>query len=63
MPTVQRAQCTAPIVTKGGQFKLPDISAGEMQQRVKGKLQEAGFPAFVTWLFIRKIPNLTRWNK
>ena len=48
---------------EGGQFKLPDISAGEMQQRVKGKLQEAGFPAFVTWLFIRKIPNLTRWNK
>jgi len=48
---------------EGGQFKLPHISAGEMQQRVKGKLQEAGFPAFVTWLFIRKIPNLTRWNK
>jgi len=33
---------------EAGQFKLPDISVGEMQQRVKAKLQEFGFPAFAT---------------
>ena len=48
---------------EGGKFKLPDISAAEMQLRVKGKLQEMGFPAFATWLFTRKIPRLARWSK
>ena len=34
-----------------------------MQQRVKAKLQEFGFPAFATWIFTGKIPNLARWKK
>ena len=48
---------------EAGQYKLPDISAEQMQQRVKGKLQEAGFPGVATWFFTRKIPKLARWKK
>ncbi len=45
-----------------GRFTLPDITAGEMQERVKGKLKEAGFPGFLAGLFSRKIPKLERWK-
>jgi hypothetical protein len=47
---------------EGGRFTLPDITAREMQQRVKGKLKEAGFPGFLSGLFTRKIPKLERWR-
>jgi hypothetical protein len=47
---------------EGGRFTLPDITAAEMQARVKGKLKEAGFPAFLAGLFTRKIPKLERWK-
>jgi hypothetical protein len=47
---------------EAGQFRLPNISAPEMQQRVKDKLKEFGFPAFASWFFTRKIPKLARWN-
>ena len=47
---------------EGGKFKLPDISAAEMQQRVKGKLKEFGIPSFATWIFTRRIPKLARWD-
>ena len=47
---------------EAGRFKLPDISAREMQQRVRGKLRETGFPAPAAWLFTRNIPKLARWN-
>jgi len=46
----------------GGRFTLPDITAGEMQERVKGKLKEAGFPGFLAGLFSRKVPKLERWR-
>ncbi len=48
---------------EAGRFKLPDISAAEMQQRVQGKLREAGFPGVVAWVFTREIPKLARWSK
>ena len=48
---------------EAGKFTLPDISAAEMQQRVKEKLKEFGFPGFATGLFTRKIPKLARWTK
>jgi hypothetical protein len=48
---------------EAGRFRLPEISAGEMRQRVKGKLREAGFPGVVAWVFTRKIPKLARWSK
>jgi hypothetical protein len=47
---------------EAGRFKLPDISAEEMQRKVKGKLQESGFPSLAAWFFTRRIPRLTRWN-
>ena len=46
----------------GGKFTLPDITAAEMQQRVKGRLREAGIPAFLGGLFTRRIPRLGRWS-
>ena len=48
---------------EAGKFTLPNITAPEMQARVKGKLVEFGFPAFAAGLFTRKIPNLRRWKE
>ena len=47
---------------EGGRFTLPDITAGEMQERVKGKLKESGFPGFLAGLFSRRVPKLERWR-
>jgi hypothetical protein len=47
---------------EGGRFTLPDITAGEMQERVKGKLKEAGLPGILAGLFSRKVPKLERWR-
>lgn len=44
-------------------FKLPNISADEMQQRVNGKLRESGFPSLAAWIFTRNIPKLARWSR
>jgi hypothetical protein len=46
----------------GGRFTLPDITAQEMQARVRDKLREYGIPRMFSWLFTRKIPKLQRWN-
>jgi hypothetical protein len=46
-----------------GQFVSPDISADEMKERVKDKLQEFGVPGFLTGFFTRKIPELERWRQ
>jgi hypothetical protein len=48
---------------EGGQFKLPHISADEMQRRVKGKLRDSGFPSLAAWVFTRNIPKLARWSR
>ena len=48
---------------EGGLFTLPNISAAEMKERVKGKIRDAGFPSVAAWLFTRNIPKLARWNK
>jgi hypothetical protein len=48
---------------EAGRFKLPGISAEEMQRRVKGKLRESGFPGFAAWVFTRQIPKLARWKE
>ena len=45
-----------------GSFTQPDFTAMEMQQFVKGKLKEMGFPGFLAALFSRKIPKLERWK-
>ena len=47
---------------KDGRFTMPDITAVQMQERVRGKLREHGFPGFIAGFFTRKIPKLRRWN-
>jgi hypothetical protein len=48
---------------EGGRFTMPDLSASQMQARVRGKLKEMGFPGFVAGMFTRRIPKLERWKK
>lgn len=45
-----------------GKFTLPDLTADQMQDRVRGKLVEMGFPRFLSGFFTRKIPKLERWQ-
>lgn len=47
---------------QNGAFTLPNISASEMQERVKGKIVEHGMPRFIAGLFTRTIPKLERWK-
>ncbi|MDP1621210.1 MAG: zinc ribbon domain-containing protein [Bacteroidales bacterium] len=47
---------------KDGKFFRPDITAKEMQQLVKGKLKEMGFPGIIVWFFTSNIPRLERWK-
>lgn len=44
-----------------GKFTTPNMTAGEMQELVKGKLKEMHFPGFVAFFFTRNIPKLKRW--
>ena len=46
-----------------GKFVLPDLTSAAMQERVRGKLSEMGFPKFLHPLFVRKIPTLERWQR
>ncbi len=45
-----------------GKFALPDITASQMQDRVREKMAEMGFPRFLSGFFTRKIPKLERWQ-
>lgn len=45
-----------------GRFTMPDMTIDEMQQRVKGKLKEFGFPGFLAGFFTRGTPRLERWK-
>ncbi|WP_312298129.1 zinc ribbon domain-containing protein [Chryseobacterium sp.] len=45
-----------------GQFTQPDITAKEMQDFVKHKMKDMGFPAFLAGLFSKGIPKLERWK-
>lgn len=47
---------------KDGRFTWPDITMAEMQEPVRGKLKEMGFPGFVAGFFTRGIPRLERWS-
>jgi hypothetical protein len=43
---------------EAGAFTLPQVSASQMQERVRAKMKEMGMPGFVARLFTRKIPKL-----
>lgn len=45
-----------------GQFKQSDITATEMQEFVKNKMKDMGFPGFLAFLFSKGIPKLERWK-
>ena len=45
-----------------GKFTRPDCTAEQMQQRVKEKMKELGFPGFLTGFFTSRIPKLERWR-
>jgi len=45
-----------------GKFTLPNLSAADMQDRVRSKMKDMGFPGFVAGLFTRRIPKLERWT-
>jgi len=46
-----------------GSFTMPDMTAAQMQDLVRGKLKSMGFPGFVAGLFTKGIPKLERWKK
>jgi len=45
-----------------GEFTRPDITVKQMQELVKGKMKEMGFPGFLTSFFTYGIPRLERWK-
>ncbi|USN53109.1 MAG: zinc ribbon domain-containing protein [Candidatus Nomurabacteria bacterium] len=48
---------------QNGQFVNPDWTAQQMQDFVKGKMKEMGFPGFMAGFFTRGIPKLERWKQ
>lgn len=45
-----------------GKFTNPNMTVGEMQAFVKGKLKEMGYPGFLAGWFTKGIPKLARWK-
>src|SRR5450432_598710 len=48
---------------ENGQFVLPDITAEQMQSRVREKVIGFGVLGFLAGLFARRIPKLARWQE
>lgn len=46
-----------------GAFRQPDWTATQMQEFVKSKLKEMGFPGFLAGMFSKGVPKLERWKK
>ena len=46
-----------------GAFAAPQMTVGQMQDLVKGKLKDMGLPGFVAGFFTRGIPRLERWKR
>ena len=47
---------------ENGKFTSPDITESQMQDLVKGKIKEMGFPGFMANFFTKGIPKLERWR-
>lgn len=45
-----------------GSFLQPTWAVTDMQDFVKNKMKEMGFPGFLAWFFTREIPKLKRWK-
>jgi hypothetical protein len=48
---------------ENGEFTWKDATANQMQEFVKGKLKEMGFPGFLAGMFSKGVPRLERWKK
>lgn len=48
---------------ENGQFTLPDLTAEDMQQRVKAIMKEMEIPGLIAWFFTSSIPRLHRWKQ
>jgi radical SAM superfamily enzyme len=59
--TISKTYCA--YCYEAGQFKQPDWKVSQMQDFVKGKMKEMGFPGFLAGFFTKSIPKLKRWNK
>ena len=46
-----------------GQFRLPDLTAADMQRRVEGRLKELGLPQAAIRKSAGGIPGLARWKR
>ncbi len=46
---------------QNGKFTTPNMTVGEMQELVKGKMKEMHFPGFMAYFFTKGIPKLKRW--
>lgn len=47
---------------ENGQFTAPDLTASQMQERVRGKLVELDLPEHVVNSAVEEIPKLRRWQ-
>jgi hypothetical protein len=47
---------------RDGRFTQPDLTVGQMQDLVRGKMKEMGFPGLLAGFFTRGIPRLERWR-
>ena len=48
---------------ENGTFVNPNMTVEQMQELVKGKLKEFGFPGFIAGFFTKGILKLERWKK
>lgn len=48
---------------ENGKFISPDMTVQQMQNLVKNKLKEMGFPGFIAAIFTKGIPKLKRWQE
>jgi hypothetical protein len=46
---------------ENGKFRHPEWTVSQMQEFVKGKMKEMGFPGFLAGLYAKKVPKLKRW--
>lgn len=44
-----------------GKFTLPDFTANQMIDLVKGKMKEMHIPGFLVYFMTKNIPKLKRW--
>ncbi|HQQ93402.1 MAG TPA: zinc ribbon domain-containing protein [Bacteroidia bacterium] len=47
---------------ESGKFKDDNWTVQQMQDFVKGKMKEMGFPGFIAGFFTKGIPKLERWK-